>query len=127
LENYSGKWLNAPKHLLFAVDGHVARITLNRPDRRNALSNDLLGELHDALLEADDRVDINSILIDAAGKDFCAGYDLQASYDRRDADQKEAPNRSFEYRKSFGSFDDDCWNMERYPSLTSVISDCISP
>ncbi len=127
MENYSGKWLERPKHLLFAVQEKVARITLNRPERRNALSNELLGELHAALLEADDRTDISAILIEGAGKDFCSGYDLQSTYDRRDADEQASSTERFVYRSSAGTFDDDCWNNERYAGLTTLIGELHKP
>jgi enoyl-CoA hydratase len=57
---------------------HVRRVTLNRPDKRNALCNPLRGELFDAL-EAADRDDaVRVTILRGAGKDFCAGYDLSA-------------------------------------------------
>jgi len=58
------------------VDGRVARITLNRPEKLNALSQELLFEFWDALhvLEADDSV--RAIIVKGAGKAFCAGYDI---------------------------------------------------
>jgi len=49
------KWLRSTECLLFAVEDGIARITLNRPEKRNALSRTLLRELREALLEADDR------------------------------------------------------------------------
>ena len=70
------KWLKSTECVSFEVRDSVARITLNRPDKRNALSAPTLRELHQALLEADDRRDANVILLSGAGKDFCAGYDL---------------------------------------------------
>jgi 1,4-dihydroxy-2-naphthoyl-CoA synthase len=74
------KYLRDPKFLLFNVEDRVARITLNRPDKRNSLSPSLLTELRDALLEADGRIDVNVVILEGAGKDFCAGYDLVGSY-----------------------------------------------
>ncbi|HEY7294168.1 MAG TPA: enoyl-CoA hydratase/isomerase family protein, partial [Dehalococcoidia bacterium] len=58
------------------TDGRVARITLNRPEKMNALSQDLLFELNDALhaLEAD--FDTRVIILRGAGRTFSAGYDL---------------------------------------------------
>ena len=57
----------------------VARITLNRPDSRNALNNTLRGEIY-STLEAHDRDDeIRVTIIRGAGKAFCAGYDLRAT------------------------------------------------
>lgn len=58
------------------TDGRVARITLNRPEKMNSLSQELLFELWDALhdLEADN--DARVIIVRGAGRTFSAGYDL---------------------------------------------------
>jgi enoyl-CoA hydratase len=58
------------------TDGRVARVTLNRPEKMNALSQELLYELNDALhdLEADDSARV--IILRGAGRTFSAGYDL---------------------------------------------------
>ncbi len=58
------------------TDGRVARITLNRPEKMNSLSQELLFELWDALhdLEADDSCRV--IVLKGAGRTFSAGYDL---------------------------------------------------
>jgi enoyl-CoA hydratase len=128
MNQYNGKWLKSPKELLFVVTDKVARITLNRPTRRNALSLDLLRELRDAFLEADDRTDVHVMLLEGAGQDFCAGYDLKLTYEQRSEEQfPENPAGSIPYRKSYGSFDDDCWNMERYMSCSAIISELHKP
>jgi enoyl-CoA hydratase len=54
----------------------IRRIALNRPDKRNALSNALRGELFDALRKADVDAEIGAIIIKGNGKCFSAGYDL---------------------------------------------------
>ncbi|HWM65127.1 MAG TPA: enoyl-CoA hydratase-related protein [Steroidobacteraceae bacterium] len=54
----------------------IARITLNRPAKRNALKNQLRGELFDALERADADSAIRVIIIRGAGSSFSAGYDL---------------------------------------------------
>jgi enoyl-CoA hydratase len=54
----------------------IRRIALNRPDKRNALSNALRGELFDALRKADIDTSIGAIIIRGNGKCFSAGYDL---------------------------------------------------
>ena len=58
------------------TDARVARITLNRPEKLNALSQELLYEFWDALhiLEADD--EIRAIIVKGSGRTFCAGYDI---------------------------------------------------
>lgn len=58
-----------------AADG-VARITLNRPEKRNALSAEMLVALREALKRAEDDAAVRVLLIQGAGKDFCAGLDL---------------------------------------------------
>jgi enoyl-CoA hydratase len=128
MQDYSGKWLRKPQFVLFEVVGAVAKITLNRPEKRNALSNELLSELRDALLEADDRQDVNAVLLAGAGKDFCAGYDLAASYGKWHSEQDgiEAGNQ-VSYRPSGGTFDDDCWSMERFQSIPNLIYDLHKP
>ena len=62
--------------ILVETSDHVTQITLNRPDALNALSQDLLGEMIDALTkgEADDRV--RAILITGSEKAFAAGADI---------------------------------------------------
>jgi len=56
----------------------VRRITLNRPEKRNALCNPLRAELFGALETADCDGTVRVTIIRGAGKDFCAGYDLSA-------------------------------------------------
>jgi len=60
------------------VDGRVARLTLNRPDSRNALSLPLLEGLHLRVDEIAGRKDVSVLVIGGAGKAFCAGMDLKS-------------------------------------------------
>src|ERR1051325_7807431 len=62
--------------LLFSVDGAVARITLNRPDKRNALDDEIVSEFGDALRGAGRDANVRAVLVSGAGKDFCSGADL---------------------------------------------------
>jgi enoyl-CoA hydratase len=55
---------------------HVAKITMNRPDRMNALSHQLRAELFHAIKVAERDNDINVVVIKGAGRAFSAGYDL---------------------------------------------------
>jgi methylglutaconyl-CoA hydratase len=65
----------------YSVDGEIARITLNRPEKRNALNSEWIEMLKDALtLSADDRT-VRVVLLSGAGADFCSGADL-AGLDR---------------------------------------------
>ena len=54
----------------------VARITLNRPDRRNAMNPQMIAELTEAITDVNDNTDVRCLVIAGAGKAFCAGADL---------------------------------------------------
>lgn len=62
--------------ILYSVEKGVARITLNRPEKRNAIDQELIGELKNALGQAGDDGAARVILLTGAGTDFCAGADL---------------------------------------------------
>ena len=66
------------KPVLYAVENTVALITLNRPDKRNALNDALIDGLKQALHRADGDEHVRAILITGAGADFCSGADLAA-------------------------------------------------
>lgn len=64
--------------LLAEVAGGVCRLTLNRPDKRNALDARLVADLKAALRAADADSQVRVVAIQGAGKDFCSGADLSA-------------------------------------------------
>jgi enoyl-CoA hydratase len=66
------------KHLLYARRDAVARITINRPDTRNALSHEVVVELRAALKAAKDDAAVRVIVLTGAGTIFCAGADLNS-------------------------------------------------
>jgi len=66
----------AEKPLLLAVDGDTARITLNRPEVRNALSIELSDMLVDAIQTIKKSTEIKFVVIKGAGDSFCAGDDI---------------------------------------------------
>jgi enoyl-CoA hydratase len=69
--------LNEFKTLLYGVEDHVATITLNQPDTRNALSNELLGELVDAFEEARDDDAVRCVVLTSShDKVFSSGANL---------------------------------------------------
>lgn len=73
---------NPPENILYEVEGHLALITLNRPDAHNAYSADMVGALVSALHRADDDKNVRCILITGAGRSFSAGGDLKLMRDR---------------------------------------------
>ena len=64
--------------ILYALADGVARITLNRPDKRNALDAEIITEIRSALGEAARDESARVVLLAGAGKDFCSGADLAA-------------------------------------------------
>ena len=60
-----------------ARESGVLTLTLNRPDKRNALSSALVEALHGALDSADLDAEVRVVVLTGAGKDFCAGADLE--------------------------------------------------
>ena len=68
-----------------ACDGAVVRLTMNAPDRLNALSDEMLAALQARLDEIAHRPDIRVVILAGAGKAFCAGHDLKQMTALRDA------------------------------------------
>jgi enoyl-CoA hydratase/carnithine racemase len=77
--------------ICFASEGNIALVTLNRPQRRNALSLALMHELIDGLSEIGSRRDLRAVILSAAGSVFSAGHDLSEMVGREMS----------EYRKLF--------------------------
>jgi methylglutaconyl-CoA hydratase len=69
---------NTNSSVLYSVEGSVARITLNRPEKRNALNDELIGGIKVALHTAGEDDNVRVVLITGAGQDFCSGADLSA-------------------------------------------------
>ncbi|MDE0039828.1 MAG: enoyl-CoA hydratase-related protein [Gammaproteobacteria bacterium] len=67
---------SSTEDLLVSQEGRVAVLTLNRPERLNAISGAMLGELSAKLVEANKDPDTRCIVLTGAGRGFCAGLDL---------------------------------------------------
>ncbi|MGY1696828.1 MULTISPECIES: enoyl-CoA hydratase/isomerase family protein [unclassified Geodermatophilus] len=66
----------ADAEVLLEVDGGVAVVTLNAPDRRNALTPQMAGELIDVFEQVDARPEVGALVVRAVGRSFCAGGDV---------------------------------------------------
>jgi enoyl-CoA hydratase len=118
------------EYITYEVADERARITLNRPEKRNALANPLLEELEHALWEADDDKRVHCVILRGAGKDFCAGYDL--------AGTGAAPPDDGVPRRTGRTIDDDIWQLERNnrriralwemhkPSIAQIHGNCLA-
>src|SRR5690348_4670910 len=66
------------RKILYSVDEGIARITLNRPEKRNALDDEMVSEIRHALADSAQGDAARVVVIAGAGSDFCAGADLEA-------------------------------------------------
>jgi len=76
--------------LLYEVKDGIATLTLNRPDRLNALGGSLRDDLHDAVTRSAADPDVRVMVITGAGKGFCSGGDVKAMGEAK-AGQRERP------------------------------------
>ncbi len=74
--------------LIYEIEAPIAILTLNRPERRNALSLELIEELIQALTATGERSDVRAVILAAAGPAFCAGHDLSELVGRQPADYR---------------------------------------
>jgi methylglutaconyl-CoA hydratase len=80
------------QRLKLTVDGHVARVTLDRPDVRNAFDDATIVELTAAFRALDDDATVRAIVLAASGPAFCAGADL--NWMKRMAGYSDTENRA---------------------------------
>jgi methylglutaconyl-CoA hydratase len=87
--------------ILTVKDDFLLTITLNRPDKRNALNDALVKDLKDALRETERDETLRAVIIKGAGKDFCSGADLSALQKISDADVLENHDDADSLRELF--------------------------
>ena len=112
--------------IVYEKDGGKARITLNRPEKLNALSAKLQRELNAALWEADNDAQVHCVILRGQGRAFCAGYDLspmQSPPPKKDAAGETYTN----VYRGMSNFDDDAWQLERQQRDRMVIWDMHKP
>jgi len=84
------------EQIRFEVAEQVATLTLYRPERRNAWTRRMGGEIRDALRQADERDDVRAVVVTGAGRDFCVGADLEGGgtvFDEARAREQERGER----------------------------------
>src|SRR3954454_10516969 len=114
--------------ILYDVDGHVATITMNRPEAANAQSTTLIDELDAAFDAADADDGVRVVILAGAGKHFSAGHDLKALVggagdewtamrETPEGNSRHAQARSYERSKKIHAF--------RKPSTAAVQGSCV--
>jgi 2-(1,2-epoxy-1,2-dihydrophenyl)acetyl-CoA isomerase len=69
--------------VLLSVEGHVATVTLNRPEKLNAMTIELVADLLEILTEVAERKDVRVVILTGAGRGFCPGADVGALVEGR--------------------------------------------
>ncbi len=87
--------------ILTSTENAVLTVTLNRPEKRNALNDELVGDLKTVLHEADQNDELRAVIIKGAGKDFCSGADLSALQKISESDVMENHDDADSLRELF--------------------------
>ncbi len=109
------------ENIVYQKERGRARITLNRPEKLNALSIGLQQELNRALHEADNDTEVHCAVLRGAGRAFSAGYDLTGGARRSAAEPQTTTYRGRT------SLEDDIWQMEQSQRLRMLIFDMHKP
>lgn len=114
--------------ILYDVADNILTLTLNRPEKLNAFTNQMMSELVDAFDKADADDNVRAIIVTGAGRGFCAGADLSAGAKSFDyAAREDRPERSPVF-KADGQID---WSHESIRDgggrLTLRIFECLKP
>ncbi|HSE92925.1 MAG TPA: enoyl-CoA hydratase/isomerase family protein [Methylomirabilota bacterium] len=109
-----------PDNVVVARDGAIATVTLNRPDRRNALSDAMLIELAAALTELRDDVATRVVIVTGAPPVFSAGADAGLRASMSEAEKREAfGRRKSQFRRLFERANTLLENLEQ-PTVVAI-------
>ena len=110
--------------IIYEVEDGRARITLNRPEKLNALSLKLQSELNEALWEADNNTDVHCVILRGAGRAFSAGYDLTGADGNIPVSRVQSADNNY---RGGRSIDDDAWQLERSQRYRMALFDMHKP
>jgi enoyl-CoA hydratase len=112
------------ENIRYEVENGRARITLDRPEKLNAISLPLQTELNEALWEADNDRAVHCVILRGAGRAFSAGYDLTGSGYSNQVSRVHSPENQY---RGASSIDDDAWQLERQQRLRMALFDMHKP
>src|SRR6202047_4855787 len=105
--------------VLYQVENKVGIITLNRPEKLNAISRELQLALTEAFARADAEPATSVVLLRAEGRSFCAGYDIGRIPEPGAADWRDDPIKAHKHLAPQLAFEMTPWNMQK-PVIASV-------
>ena len=87
--------------VLRSIEGGVMTLTLNRPEKKNAIDIRMISELKDAIRDADLDASVRILALRGAGKDFCAGLDLNELLESADLEPEQNEQRAWDLGEIF--------------------------
>src|SRR5215468_8996321 len=106
------------EELLLKIDAGVATITMNRPDRRNAMNRAMLQGLVEHMEALDENPDVRVVVVRGAGPAFCSGMDLREMRQRQDDPQGDPESGLSAVLR--------CVERSRHPTIAMVHGDAIA-
>ena len=113
------------QQIIYDIDDGILTITLNRPDKLNAFTGQMMTEMINALDRADADDTVKAIIVTGAGRGFCAGADLSSGASTFDADAS-APKAAQEEKKSIAD-GGGLLTLRIFDCLKPIISACNGP
>lgn len=116
--------MTAPSPLTVDIQNHIARVTLNRPEKRNAMNVDMLKKLSTSFQAFDNDPDVRVIVIKGKGKSFCAGMelaDLAGLIEKKSADYREILRKTILYGQTSINILEACTK----PVIAAIHSHCV--
>ena len=111
------------EEITYETENGRARITLNRPEKLNALTMKMQAEMAEALWQADNDREVHCVIIKGAGGGFSAGYDLAGG----NAVPVSRLDETTDRKRGARSVDDDIWQLERAQRYRMAIFDMHKP
>ena len=108
------------EQILYEKDGPILTITLNRPDKINAFTGQMMQEIIEAMDAADADDEVRAIIFTGAGRGFCAGADLSAG---KDTFNNDAPGKQSGLQRDGGGL----LTLRLFESKKPLISACNGP